>query len=980
MEKTEEEKVQVPLGTDDQCDCNSEFAVICAFISKFGHHIDLSLDIEELKASIEDRETLDESLIDIHVKLLKKLRRYFVRDQWEKALIRYAYEYSHADGFELDTMGYLKARPSIKLRLLRRLLDAQFECDPKFKAAVNLIDANELRTKPAGRDTRGNTYWPCTDEHGNLRVYREEPLQHKSWMAICKNVYDLNQLIEHLDVTKEVKVKGEPQPEAYDPYPEIFPEFFVKEDTGEDTIEIAPKKTTKKGSKKGRKKSRSNKKSVALETVIEDEDTTEQVTEATTSNQSQLHSQESQEYRPRSASPNESIESHVKYTLENILSKVVSSFDYIFRRKSPDVNVKSESEKKFDNPSKRSGKRKKANTEELPRRSSSRIQQLQQKKVEEEAIKKQKPEIKIESISNTESREPSSLHLNEKSSKRDKKDKQRWRNNKGKKKLSWDKDDSDLSSISSLSESNDESFMEALNEPVNNDNIDDEFACEDEVTNDEPVIIKRARTARQTLEPEDSNGLNNSSVIDEDRPCGRCDKSNDPDWILLCDMCDDGYHTTCCVPPLMYVPDGDWFCPLCEQKMLLQRLKEIHGSIVGLLEARERERQKKQRLRQIAPKKDIDKVQTDEIVPDKRRRDILNELNEPLAVQALDQDSASSQGEELPSSYRESYSKVSKKKKKTKSKVKRRTKQQRYETDDDESDFEIDRHHRRKHPRNISDSEFEEESDVYAEDDIADQFSEVSSEDGEQLKTRKARAFVSYKYEEYDELIQSAIRGESDSETTSRLERVKPEVCNVSRGKDMATIEALAYQQENGLTTADLGPVKQPKQRRRGRKLNDLDAESEIDIATSDESFQASSGTEDIEDEDEATEISSEDDSSIDEIVCMRKSKTNNRRNRKSNKRRRFSDDSEDSDFKPRTRRVATQKVSYRESSDTEDEILVSGSVNPEPMTPGPINELTQYCSQDSYPSNPLFSSFKMSPPHPQFYREDEVRSPTNEN
>ncbi len=34
--------------------------------------------------------------------------------------------------------------------------------------------------------------------------------------------------------------------------------------------------------------------------------------------------------------------------------------------------------------------------------------------------------------------------------------------------------------------------------------------------------------------------------------------------ILLCDKCDAGYHTACLRPPLMIIPDGDWFCPPCE--------------------------------------------------------------------------------------------------------------------------------------------------------------------------------------------------------------------------------------------------------------------------------------------------------------------------------------------------------------------------------------------------------------------------------
>ena len=33
--------------------------------------------------------------------------------------------------------------------------------------------------------------------------------------------------------------------------------------------------------------------------------------------------------------------------------------------------------------------------------------------------------------------------------------------------------------------------------------------------------------------------------------------------MLLCDGCDNGYHTYCTVPPIEVVPEGDWFCKDC---------------------------------------------------------------------------------------------------------------------------------------------------------------------------------------------------------------------------------------------------------------------------------------------------------------------------------------------------------------------------------------------------------------------------------
>ena len=34
--------------------------------------------------------------------------------------------------------------------------------------------------------------------------------------------------------------------------------------------------------------------------------------------------------------------------------------------------------------------------------------------------------------------------------------------------------------------------------------------------------------------------------------------------MLLCDDCDEGFHTACLRPPLHLIPLGDWFCPPCE--------------------------------------------------------------------------------------------------------------------------------------------------------------------------------------------------------------------------------------------------------------------------------------------------------------------------------------------------------------------------------------------------------------------------------
>ncbi|XP_017548957.2 lysine-specific demethylase 5B-B isoform X1 [Pygocentrus nattereri] len=45
--------------------------------------------------------------------------------------------------------------------------------------------------------------------------------------------------------------------------------------------------------------------------------------------------------------------------------------------------------------------------------------------------------------------------------------------------------------------------------------------------------------------------------------CLVCGSGSDEDKLLLCDGCDDSYHTFCLIPPLHDVPKGDWRCPKC---------------------------------------------------------------------------------------------------------------------------------------------------------------------------------------------------------------------------------------------------------------------------------------------------------------------------------------------------------------------------------------------------------------------------------
>nr|XP_054751742.1 lysine-specific demethylase 5D-like isoform X1 [Lytechinus pictus]XP_054751743.1 lysine-specific demethylase 5D-like isoform X1 [Lytechinus pictus] len=60
----------------------------------------------------------------------------------------------------------------------------------------------------------------------------------------------------------------------------------------------------------------------------------------------------------------------------------------------------------------------------------------------------------------------------------------------------------------------------------------------------------------------------NVTSLIETYMCHVCGRGDVEDCLLLCDGCDDSFHTFCLIPPLPEVPKGDWRCPSCVAKGL----------------------------------------------------------------------------------------------------------------------------------------------------------------------------------------------------------------------------------------------------------------------------------------------------------------------------------------------------------------------------------------------------------------------------
>lgn len=57
----------------------------------------------------------------------------------------------------------------------------------------------------------------------------------------------------------------------------------------------------------------------------------------------------------------------------------------------------------------------------------------------------------------------------------------------------------------------------------------------------------------------------NESVLCKDCGCFWCGGKQNPDKIVLCDECNNGYHLSCLPDPLTEIPDEDWYCPSCKR-------------------------------------------------------------------------------------------------------------------------------------------------------------------------------------------------------------------------------------------------------------------------------------------------------------------------------------------------------------------------------------------------------------------------------
>ncbi|MCJ8742248.1 hypothetical protein PDJAM_G00079950 [Pangasius djambal] len=215
------------------------FAVICSFLERYGALLDLpELTFPQLERYLQETSAVPKLLVDLHVKLLRKIGKSVSADRWEKYLVKICQEFNTTWAWELEKKGYREMTVECKTGILKYLCECQFDDNVKFKTAINEEDPDKMRLQPIGRDKDGLMYWFQLDQDHNVRVYVEEQddLDGSSWKCIVRNRNDLAQILEllktQIDPTLLVKKDQEEGSSSNSPNPETE-ENKKKEDDGE---------------------------------------------------------------------------------------------------------------------------------------------------------------------------------------------------------------------------------------------------------------------------------------------------------------------------------------------------------------------------------------------------------------------------------------------------------------------------------------------------------------------------------------------------------------------------------------------------------------------------------------------------------------------------------------------------------------------------------------------------------------------------
>ncbi|CAF0919878.1 unnamed protein product [Didymodactylos carnosus] len=846
--KTEKEERRLCLLND------SNYGVVLCFMDKFRPLLDLNdYSLRQFEEHLlSDNENINQRLIDFHILLLKRLSigKNAKREKFVSIITRFSYRFNWEDGDHLTSAGYARATINVKIRILKNLLESQFDQNQTFKVALQDKPSNEIRSQPLGRDRYGSSYWLFMDNECFIRLFRESSDCEKTWSNIAKNAVEFERFIKCLAYDQILKKK-------YQEWKLEIPTFFLSglpEDSidpklyFDDTKEIIPKldENEKDDVKNGTDENPSAENGISETNMKQDDENINSDTES---------------------DPSQKILKNVTVKLEDISIPPIKSEDNKEEeikynkqnddvKKSPDDSkilngtnqqqVKTEMVHKYyydekNDVAKRRSRRRAVSWTRKKRVRKNKAKQIdyddtdtlqhepeenkkqrnitngrKRKYVDDEnsttndgdensnlltpntntdetsvsddrpiALRRSRRTLKTEITTPTKDKSNTQLASSQSTPTKTKRTKQKRRV-----KIVGDVYLSETSSDDErIISDEDDDYIEE--EP---DHLDYEMEIED--NQDEDDYIPSATTVLSKHRKETETDIDVDWALLPEHlsttACSTCSKTDHPESLLLCDDCDDAYHTDCLKPALLTVPDGNWYCPLCEHKRLCEILVEKLKQIIQNYEELEAKRnqdvlKRKDRLSNVyanlnymfkgnkdgntTRKKNYDYYSDDE-PEDERSHDITDQEkeNETSAnnVEKVDKQSSTTNRSDKPVN-RVPYEQLGVRSCRTRNQINYRFDD--YEKQMKSAILDDDKAKENKEQSDTSDDELAKKKRRYEEDgDFSD------GEKGKKLGH-------SSEEEDEDENEQEELSGEELSDTTAHDRRQKNRSCRPSRRK-----------------------------------------------------------------------------------------------------------------------------------------------------------------------------------------------------
>ncbi|VDL61586.1 unnamed protein product [Hymenolepis diminuta] len=504
-----------------------------------------------------------QSLTTLLVKLLNKMHHRSQLNRWQPALGRFLQRQAYncdelrEIGDALNNGGpptlFFSLPLEKRLRVLLFCLETQFQLNAPFKEKIKSIDTPILRSPPLGIDIFGNSYWLLVDNECHFLLYRSEAVD-MTLELLADTFPALESVLADL---KDEKYENATVSELYTPFRGSIPKPEpVSESVKVPLPQLKPPPSPEK-IKVDEIKAASPAKQEVSDQPVEQKPIETEVKELTekpdTGADKCKDAPAEEQQRPDKPPAAESIA-----TTEE--AQVLET---------PQKQEQTEESMREETLGLRRSGRKRKPVEFLKIETfSSKYRSKKLAQTSHQPVKEQKKEKKPK-------KEKSHKGKSSKKRRRNKKKKSRnghnengaclWTRSPEDSEESENDEEGDLweETAEVLGENSDSSLPENEKHLPHDwlEDIESDFD-EDGEGGNEDVVTGRNLQRRQ-----------NAEVLDE-APCQICTISNHPEWLLLCDSCDMGYHAQCLRPALHYIPPGDWFCPRCLHARLVTALSE----------------------------------------------------------------------------------------------------------------------------------------------------------------------------------------------------------------------------------------------------------------------------------------------------------------------------------------------------------------------------------------------------------------------